>query len=94
VISSQVFLFGDEALVSGIAIGDDFLGVLGEFGIQHRLDGLELAVRHRLEMNPSIAFGHSNHHGFRGFGYLGALVAKAASEVGFINLHDGVGSPS
>ena len=31
VISSRVFLCGDQALVSGIAIGDNFLGVLGGF---------------------------------------------------------------
>jgi len=41
VVSSGMFLFGDEAQVCGISVGDHLFGVLGEFGIQHRLDGLE-----------------------------------------------------
>ena len=94
VVSSRMFLLGDETQVGGIAIGDHFFGVLCEFGIQHRLDGLEAALGHRLQMNPSMAFGHSNHHCFRGLGHLGALMAKAASDVGFIDLHGDVGVSS
>ena len=55
VVSSGMFLLGDEAQVCGIAIGDHLFSVFCQFGIQHRLDGLEAAVGHRLKMNPSLA---------------------------------------
>jgi hypothetical protein len=57
-------------LVGRIAIGDDFFGVLCELCVQYRFDGFESAVRHGLKMNPSVAFGQPDHHGFGGFGHL------------------------
>ncbi len=63
-ISWRVFLAGKQTLVDGIAICDNLFGVHGEFGIRHRLDGFESAVRHRLQMNPSVALGQSGHHSF------------------------------
>jgi hypothetical protein len=86
-----MFLLVDEAQAGWIAIGNHLFGLLREFGVQHRLNGLEAAVGRRLQMNSSVAFRHSNHHGFRDLGRLGPLVAKTSSDVGFIDLDGGVG---
>src|SRR5262245_19229266 len=43
--------------------------------IQNRLDGLQAAIGHRLQVNSHVAFGHSNHHGFRCLGHLGTVMA-------------------